>query len=278
MNIIRFSKGVLNCVVYPIILLHTPLAQSQPTKNSTIIDLPQTPNRPNNYQYSNDDFKKDLMELKRRRLKREKDANQPESPEKARNRKLSEESRKPRPYEFFLQLSLVSTKVNVTAPRKDYQSDLTSHIQALFRITEGKPNELHWWWGFRIAPFAGSGIYEETPGRFGFIYSGPSFGLGSINVSEQDTEKNPYRLKTGWLWTWGIAAQTRRAELDPSGEPPEKDINTSDGIEFDAPGVWTEFSIMTIHFGALAWNFVGGAQLGEGKTFMWFGVGAAGFY
>lgn len=256
------------------------IAKSQRASERSEILLPEDPSSYSAPTQTKDQI--DLNRLRNRRLQRE-NRNKPKiSLAEKTNKKLINDGNLKRPYSFLFQVSLAATSIEVDPPRENYIGDLTSHFQVFWRPHEKDDiTESSWWFGWRLAPFSGSGTYNDKPGRFGFLYFGPTvsyFGLPKAFTKplEKSADHKDGILWTGnsLIWTMGISAQTRRAKLDRSLEPPEKDINTSEGAEFDSPGLHFEASYAWWMYKSFGYSVTGGVQLGEGKVFTWVGVNA----
>jgi len=187
------------------------------------------------------------------------------------------------------QMSLVYPQVLVSGPRKDYTTEITSHFSGMMRLDSAfKPDEWQTWLGFRMAPFSGTGQYSETVGRYGYLYVGPMVGLGKIyspilkKVTNAGTvnERNvpvgsPVRV--GWMFTAGLALQSRQGKQDPTDDFTNKDLDTVRGFKMDAPGISLELTWVKIHYGQLGMHWTAGIQTGEGKNFVWLGAAMGGW-
>jgi hypothetical protein len=127
------------------------------------------------------------------------------------------------------------------------------------------------WYGFRLAPFTGSGFYKGVPATFAFTYFGPSIGVGRLNRVNADATGT----MSGWLMTSGVAAQSRLSRVDPSKRDEVDGEFNPRGFAFDAPGLWMEARYLHISYGALGLNGVAGVQFGRKKFFLYGGLGAA---
>ncbi len=218
----------------------------------------------------------------------------PKDPTTKRNEKLLEETNKPRNLKMFIDCTLVYPRVLTKGNRKNYQVEPTAHTHFYLRMLPDKPiNEWQLWYGGRLASFTGSGIYEGVPGRFGFLYAGPLIAIGSVDLFVKSDPNKPKRAnvavgeeadddvtfpsRDGWFFASGIAAQNRiGVPANPEREVSD-DLNTK-SVAFDSPGLWFEATYVRIYFGAVSFNISIGAQAGRGKTFLWGGLGAAGWY
>lgn len=208
--------------------------------------------------------------------------------------KLVKEATKPRNLNFGLQISLLYPHATVSSPRSDYLAEITSHFLMFYR-TEKKLSEdldIRWLLGFRMASFAGSGIEDGIPGRFGFTYVGPILGIGRIGPpSEEEGAKDPavtseelagrvfFPVRQGWHVLTGISWLSRVGSHDPSvDDVVGKDFVTSTKPVRDGSGLWIEASYFRIYYGAIGVNLIAGIQMGEGKRFEWVGIGMTGWY
>lgn len=236
-------------------------------------------------------MEEDLENMKKRRQKR----NKPKKSlfewyERKKQESLKKESQKPRPYQFLTQINLVYPMIFVSPPRSSFTTEPSSHFSLFFRMFPGEAKEdLQFWWGFRLAAFSGTGYYKSTAGRYSYLYLGPMFGIGKLNLNSNQSEKDidnkkkngdnlKYIKKSGWFLMGGIAGQTRIAKTDPTDEFTDKDFDSIRWLELDGTGLWAEFTYSDIYFGALGLQYVAGLQLAEGKTFLWLGMGLGGWY
>ena len=217
-----------------------------------------------------------------------KELEEPEpTPTQNRDEELRVENEKPRDMRVMLQLTLVAPWILTGERRHRYTSDLTSHFKAYYRLSSSPPeNSGYWWTGFRLAPFAGTGTHGFTTGNYGFTYFGPAIGFGKISkvISEKDRAAAgvassivpPSPNRQTWMVMGGVAMQNRVARVEDPTDKPEEDFD-SKPIAYDAPGTWIEASWGTIRWGAVSTETVTGVQIGAGKTFVWLGVGIAGW-
>ena len=237
---------------------------------------------------------KDLLRLKKRRQKREGGGlSHFEFFERKRNKSLEKAAGKMGPYQFMIQTTIVLPALSARGPRSNYTSELSTHISSFFRLSpDDDPFSQQFWWGFRLAPFAGTGTYEETAGRYNFFYFGPMFGIGTLNRSHENGSPNPKSKNrklpkkakksapetSAWFLMGGLAAQTRIVKVDPTDDVADKEMNTLNSAQLDGPGLWAEFTYANIYFGSLGIHYVAGVQLAEEKVFFWLGVGAGGWH
>lgn len=241
-----------------------------------------------NRDYDDESRSTDLERKRKQREEREKAfETPPKTPATKRAEALSVESQKERPLRLFFETSYVKPGIRTKGHRRSYTLDSTSHFQLFLRGFPAEPsNQVQFWWGFRLAPFAGSGIYEEIPGRFGFLYFGPIVGLGKIDTlrdtlgeasRDQGGTKNETATRHGWLLTAGIAGQSRVGRASRDQDKAKEDL-TSKPFGMDAPGLWCEARYLSVHYGAIGLNLFTGAQAGKEKNFYWAGIGLAGWY
>lgn len=270
-------------------------AQSQsnpPRGDKTHIELPGNPKPappPQRRLPEGEDFgESDLRRKKQLREQREKKLQPPEpSRSEQKEKALIAEEQKERPMHMFMEVSLVRPGIKVSGKRDHYSLDLTNHFQFFMRGNKNEPaNKAQFWWGIRLAPFSGSGVYEKIPGRFGFLYFGPMVGLGKFDTlrdtlgdspRDGDAEKNQLHVRHGWLVTSGIAAQSRIGDASRDEKKLSEDLN-SKKFGLDGTGLWMEFRYISIHYGALGFNAFAGGQAGKEKYFYWGGLGVAGWY
>ncbi|MFK7823190.1 MAG: hypothetical protein AB8G05_03480 [Oligoflexales bacterium] len=232
----------------------------------------------------------DLQRLRKRRKKRKGgNISRYKYFQNKRNQQLVKDSEKKGPYQFMTQTSLVLPAILARGPRSNYTSELSAHISTFFRLSpDEEPFSQQYWWGIRIAPFAGTGNYQETAGRYNFFYFGPMIGIGSLSRSLETDQKENNGIVTrsnkntpktnGWFLMGGIAAHTRIVQVDPTDDIADKEMNTIKSAKLDGTGLWVEFTYANIYFGSLGAHYVAGVQLGEEKVFLWLGVGAGGWY
>lgn len=209
------------------------------------------------------------------------------------DRHLAAAALDPHPMKFWLDVSLIQPIVITRGDRSNYTADVTSHVLGNFRINPDKPTNIpQLWTGFRLAPFAGSGTYKNSTGRYGFLYFGPMIGLGSFDLALAPSEspfesktaggsdkaaKPKVNVRTGWIVNGGLALQSRIGRLDATVEDPGDDFDTKK-LAFDIPGLWAEARYFRLYYNALSFSGIAGAQAGKGKYFFWIGIGAGGIY
>ena len=230
-------------------------------------------------------------DLDRKRQQRQNREKQFEKPVPTRSEKKNEqlvaESLKDRPMQLFFESSFLRPGIKTKGPRERYTLDSTNHFQLFVRGSKELPTgKAQLWWGFRLAPFAGSGVYKNIPGRFGFLYFGPMIGLGKIDTLRdtlgetsrgRENEQTDFSVRHGWLVTTGIAAQSRIGDASRDENTLEEDLN-SKKIGIDSPGLWLEMRYLSVHYGAIGLNLFAGAQAGKEKQLSWVGIGVAGWY
>jgi hypothetical protein len=217
-----------------------------------------------------------------------KEAEEPElTPTQSRDEELRVENEKPRDMRLMMQVTLVAPWILTGEKRRSYTSDLTSHFKAYYRLSSAPVDASgSWWTGLRIAPFAGTGTHGFTTGNYGFTYFGPAFGYGKVTRSTIEKNRTHAGMATSaplpsgnrktWMVMGGVAMQNRVSTVEDSDDTPEEDFD-SKPFAYDAPGTWIEASWGTIRWGAVSTEMVMGVQIGSGKTFVWLGVGAAGW-
>lgn len=209
------------------------------------------------------------------------------SPTEERDKELKIENEKPRDMRLMLQLSLVVPWIFTGENRHQYTTDLTSHFKAYYRLSSAPAeNAGYFWTGFRLAPFAGTGIHGFTAGNYGFTYFGPAFGYGKITRGTVEKERGsagvasstiqPSANRQTWMVMGGVSMQSRTARVDGPADKAEEDFD-SKPYAYDAPGTWLEASWGTIRWGGVSTETVTGVQVGSGKMFVWLGIGLAGW-
>ena len=226
----------------------------------------------------------DLIRKRNNRNRREYVKPNPEKEAKEEKISRQEEAYAPRDRWMMMELSLIAPTMRVQGQREKYTSELTTHFQVFFR-KGGKEsdNKKGLWYGARLAPFSGTGIYQDVPGNYGFIYFGPILGYGLLEgLPErkkilQETKSSEISLPVlkGWIFSGGLAIQSRMGTTDPADEV-DDEFDTKP-IAFDSPGLWFEYRLLRVYYGALGMNYVFGLQQGKEKTFVWLGLGMAGW-
>ena len=220
----------------------------------------------------------DLANL--RRNHREKDR---EDPTKQKNRiksldqKLEDVSSEPGPMRFMSAASLVLPIVATSGnKRKNYNAELSGFFHCYIDPSEQEDfDKYKIWTGFRIAPISGTGIYENTSGRFGFTYFGPMVGIGKVSPAffktdkkEQAPEdKRPVNYdRDAFFIMGGVSALAKSGFVEKGRNRPDDFNNT--GISLDTPGAFVEFTYAQISYSKLSQNFLSGVQIGRGKIFI----------
>lgn len=194
-------------------------------------------------------------------------------------------------YNTMLQLSLILPTINTSGPRSEYTTELSSHLSFLKKIEfTRKKSTSSMWWGLRFAPFSGTGIYENVAGRYSFFYFGPILGIGEVNARKANTNSRERKAagviraetsetlsRTAWFFTGGLAAVSGQAKVEATNQRVDQDMTTNRGAKLDGASFWFEYTYSNIRHDALGINYVSGIQLGRGKTFIWLGIGLAGW-
>ena len=236
---------------------------------------------------SQEKFDQDIERKQLRRKKREqKERVKEEKQQKILNKKeIFQEAIKPRDRFMLMEVSLVSPTILTSGDREGYTSELNAHFNIMFRhkgrAADGKRGL---WYGFRMAPFTGTGIYKGVHGNYGFVYFGPMIGVGTLDPMPQDLgsdeirkDKSHLPVITGWLASFGLAGQNRQNGLDDADQGKVDDEFTEKGFNFDAPGAWLELRHLRVYHGALGLNFSFGIQTGRQKQFIYAGIGMGGW-
>ncbi len=260
-----------------------------PAQNAQgLISLPPIPMMKTPTQESDADLDQDIAKKKALRESREK----PREDIRQSNRvpkKLIEEALKEHAYLSYAEWSLVLPKIQTQGPRESYEADyLASHLQWIWFGHGEDPYTPHWIYGVRIASFSGSGRYDKIPGRFSFLYFGPAFGFGQIHrkfaekdpvakTAEEKARDSVVIMQRGWTLLGGLALQSRRGRSDATTPEPAKDLNTR-ALDLDGVGAWVEASYFFLFYGTLGLHTKLGMQIGEGKNFIWIGIGSSGWF
>ncbi len=235
------------------------------------------------------DFDQSIDRMREKREKQQKLDHPVPTSAQIKAEQLFQEASQERPHRFHMQVSLVKPFISVQSPRKKYQLDLTSHSTFFFRPeTARNEKEAQFWTGFRLAPFSGTGTYDNVSGRFGFTYFGPMIGVGKINEIVLDSEKNQepakgrvasrnYPSRFGFFAMTGLAFQSRETILFAEDQQGEKDFEAKK-FAFDSPGLWGELTFSSIFYEAVSANVVVGFQMGEGKLMGWGGIAMGAWY
>lgn len=238
---------------------------------------------PNEGEDSEQVLEDDLQRLKKRRLDREHKQNPPTPRSVIKKLRLIEEAKKKPEQELHLQVNFVAPFISAKGDRESYLLDYSSSAEIFWRSDKTqKVSETQVWYGFRLAAFSGSGIYQNVPARFGFTYVGPMVGWGKINLSvANDEEKKKagdwrgtlnYPSRFGYFFMLGVVGQSRSVKTYAT----EKEVSgefESKGFSYDAPGLFVETTLFSLFYEAYSYNFIFGAQLGSGKVFSWVGMG-----
>ena len=103
----------------------------------------------------------------------------------------------------------------------------------------------------------------------------------SIGYEEAKKEKNRTSTlykRSGYLWMSGIAAQTRLGRIESGAEAPDDDLNSTKGVAFDFPGIWTEISYHTLYFNVVSVDYLFGLQMGKHKYIAYATIGVGFWY
>ncbi len=223
------------------------------------------------------------------RTKREEKFKPPEKdPTNERNKKLLNEMIEPRPDVAILTTSIVYPLAFVSGPRAEYVFEPATVFNAYMRMSNEKNDgRIFIWTGIRLASFAGTGIYKNVAGRFGFSYFGPMIGVGKIepapaslpsDVDKPGTNAGSFLSpRYGAFFAMGVSGTSQAAELSGNREEPGGDLEEKP-FGYEAPGVWMEGLFTTIHFGAVVASGLVGVHAADGKNLVYFGGGIGGTY
>lgn len=262
-----------------------------PSNEASDIALPPDPSRILPPTPTRQESDRDIERLKKLHEKRRENEGHPTGPMSPLNVQFKEEATKKRLQVLYIQSTLVLPYVKTSGPREKYTAEPNVHLSFAWKGQKDIYTR-HRYFGFRFASFSGSGIYDGTPGRYGFLYFGPSIGIGKVGkvteVVEQESkkavsiqtvkERSITYWETGWSLFTGVALQSRIGQIDPTSEEPGDDLNTTNIPALDGLGIWAEASYFFLFLGAVGVHLNLGAQQGKGKIFTWLGVGVSGWY
>lgn len=269
--------------LFPALLFFT-LLLTAPLLEAGNIYLPQNPTMKAPPKTPAEEIDRDLYRKRQNRKKREpKKPPLLESATEERDRSLQQEAAQPRSLRLAFQVNLVLPFISTSGNREHYTADLTSHFHVFYRNTaKAEPNKYQLYWGFRIAPFSGSGIHEGIPGRYGLTYFGPSVGIGnffSLNLRNNRSSirggSHSFPKKKIWFAMAGIAVRNQLGSTEHAGIDESNDFKTKKGSQLEASGFWFELSHHTIHFGALGVSYSFGIQTAHEKNFAWISIGSS---
>lgn len=276
----RYSAAMLRRVTTLLLVLATsPMARAQAIEPLTP-PKPAVPPRP-------DGGGDEDLERKRRERGRREPAPVPEPASQVRDRSLLKETLATEPPALLIELSLLVGTVANHGPKEGYTMDPTTHFNVYWRKRpKAREDKIQLFAGGRVAPFAGTGFYEERPGSYGITYFGPMVGVGRIGLVPQDTARDPDAAipsANGWLVSVGLMAATTAGKR-PEGEPGKpgdggRDDDFKDRkVIYDAPGLALEARYLRLSFGRLGFDAVFGLQAGRNRQFFYAGLGVAGYY
>ncbi len=224
-----------------------------------------------------DDVQGDDLEKKRAESDRRDQGQAPKAltPDEKRALALEQEAVKPRPRRFLAEVSLLLGTAATNGDKSGYTVDPTSHFDAFTRRSEAA----RFWYGLRIAPFAGTGYYKGKPGTYGLTFFGPMIGVGKIDPLPPGRGDGTVAAVSGWLVTGGLAAlaksgRTETAEKNVRGS----DFSTRKGAMIDGTGLWMEARYLKVLYGALGVDTVVGVQTGRQRQLFYAGIGAGAYY
>ncbi len=226
---------------------------------------------------------------RRKNLRQEREsllAEPPKTAAEAREEALVAESQIPRPMQLQIQASIVIPKVMTSGSRSAYELEPGVVLHGIWRHNQTRPTD-DWQlaYGLRVAMFNGSGVYQNTGGRFGFTYFGPMVGVGRLDrkpaslgaTQDKRAVAQELRVRSG-LWVFGgISAVSRLVKLAPGDKSPGPEF-TGQGLGFDAPSIWTEGIYHWTYYSAYSLSVLGGVHLAEGKNIVYLGFGLGGWH
>jgi hypothetical protein len=205
--------------------------------------------------------------------------------DRTKNRELVEESLKTPSPRFNLSATLAAPRITTTGnKRKNYTAEPTVIVHWAVAPNEPKKeSKFEFWTGLRYAPFCGAASYKSTAGRYCYSYFGPMVGMGRLSeVPKSSDEKAQQSVESaqefhrhGLFWLSGIAAVNRMSHLPEGVKSPGDDLSTSKSIAFDLPGIWSEISYVSMDYNAISSNYLLGVQVGNGKVYVYAGIGLA---
>ena len=235
----------------------------------------------------------DLARKRQQRLEREaKDRPQALSPQRHLAENLRKESLVPHTRDLGVECSLVGPLAATKGDRASYSTEPTSHFQVFWRAGGAQADgRIGPWYGFRLAPFAGTGVYKQRPGSFGLTYFGPMVGVGKLDpVAKAVAQPGRKGLQggttaatvepgrsSGWVFGTGLAAVSRQGAGDASDDHGRGNDFASKGVTTDATGFWMEGRGISILWGAVSFDAFLGLQTGVGKVFYYAGFGVGGW-
>jgi hypothetical protein len=229
----------------------------------------------------------DLRRKQQQRKERDQSLLPPEPPyslQRAKN--LKKEALTPHDRSFMFELSFHLTTAAVRGDRTRYTSDPAVHFNLFYRHdAKNRSDKTGPWFGFRLAPFSGSGFHKQKFGSYGLTYFGPMVGVGKIGLI-QTKENGPVRSDknedinipstSGWLIATGVAAVSKMGRSTEEDPPKDSDFS-SQGVAIDGSGIWLEARYIQILYGALGYNAILGIQTGKNKEFLYAGFGVSGW-
>ena len=240
------------------------------------IPLTETPQLDSGQKRDRKKKRNKIIEMKRKFLN---PPGEKEKKQKEAQRKI--ENRKPRPMKFYLQSSLAYTQIKTTGPRSKYDVEPTAIFHGIFRFSEGKNTKSQqFYYGFRLVSFNGSGVYDNSPGRFGFSYFGPMVGLGSFtnetDASPKEKSRSKDAVRSGYWLFAGVSALSRFGSV-MDNDPVAEDFSNQ-GITYETPGAWTEIIYHWTISNSYAVSSTIGAHAGKEKLFYYLGFGVGGWH
>lgn len=265
-------------------------AQGEQDQSQTIERLDQPKAAPPPGSSSSDlesQAEEDLKRKQKQRSERDQSLLPPEQPYSLQRKKnLKKEALTPHDRSIMIELAFHLTTAAVRGDRSRYVSDPAVHFNIFYRHdAKNRSDKTGPWFGFRLAPFSGSGFHKQKFGSYGLTYFGPMIGIGKIGLL-QTKEDGPVRSDkneeanipstSGWVIGTGIAAVSKMGRSTEENPPKESDFS-SQGVAFDGSGIWIEARYLKILYGALGYNAILGIQTGRNKEFLYAGFGVSGW-
>ena len=243
---------------------------------ASTIAPPPTPKGKTPPSTSNDEAYDDLRRMQKKRRSRER-REFPKRPNRNRAEKLKKLDKNPGPMVMGMNTSLVLPyALTIGNNYKNFVADPSVFWNLYIRATTSQPPEKsQLWWGFRLAPISGTGISENTAGRFGFLHFGPIVGLGKVSRADftpRPKGKEPSaKDRDAHFWTGGISFLNRTGKVE-SGRAEPTDFNNK-GLTIDVPGLWTEYMVASIKHHRIGNSYTIGLQTGKNKLIIYCAIG-----
>ncbi len=259
----------------------------QPTKIERLDQPKAAPPPESNSDELKAQAEEDLRRKQMQRGKREQSLLPPEPLYSLQRQKnLMDDALIPRDRSLMFELAFHLTTVAARDDRRRYVSDPAVHFNLFYRHdAKNHADKIGKWFGFRMAPFTGSGYHKKKFGSYGLTYFGPMIGVGKIGLmptKETGTTRSNESIApkipsaSGWLIGAGFAAVSKIGRSTEEDPPTDSDFSTK-GATFDGSGFWVEGRYINILYGAVGYNLIVGVQTGRNKEFVYTGIGVTGW-